>query len=321
MYSIGVDVGGTGIKIGVVDESGNILYRGNCVTDVTGGFDKIISDIHDVIEDIIAQNDIERNQIKSIGFGIPGYIDKYGKANCVNLNWEKVDFIQKLKLIFPQTEIFAQNDATVAGLAESRFGSTKKYATSVMITLGTGVGGAIIINGKPFSGAHGVGSEIGHMIIGDGWYECNCGNTGCFETYCSATAIKKYAQQLLSEEKETGKGKETENLILDMCNKNISDINAKMIFDAYNQNDEVARNIIARFKEYLAKGIANIVNTIDPEIIAIGGGISKSEDIILDGLKEMVRSHLVYKEEEFANIVIATLGNDAGIIGAAMLEE
>lgn len=90
MYSIGVDVGGTGIKIGVVDESGNILYRGNCVTDVTGGFDKIISDIHDVIEDIIAQNNIEKNQIKSIGFGIPGYIDRYGKANCVNLNWKKL---------------------------------------------------------------------------------------------------------------------------------------------------------------------------------------------------------------------------------------
>ena len=106
MYSIGVDVGGTGIKIGVVDESGNILYRGNCVTDVTGGFDKIISDIHDVIEDIIDQNDIEKNQIKSIGFGIPGYIDRYGKANCVNLNWKKVDFIQKLKETFPGTDIF-----------------------------------------------------------------------------------------------------------------------------------------------------------------------------------------------------------------------
>ena len=311
MYSIGVDVGGTGIKIGVVDESGNILYRGNCETDVTGGFDKIISDIYDVIEDIIAQNDIEKNQIKSIGFGIPGYIDRYGKANCVNLNWKKVDFIQKLKETFPGTDIFAENDATVAGLAESRFGSTKEHDTSVMITLGTGVGGAIIIHGKPFSGAHGVGSEIGHMMIGDGWYKCNCGNTGCFETYCSATAIIKYAQKLLSEGEES--------IILDICKQNISDINAKMIFDAYNQDDEVAKKVIARFKDYLAKGIANIVNTIDPGIIAIGGGVSKSEDIILDGLKEMVRGHLVYKEEEFADIVIATLGNDAGIIGAAIL--
>ena len=109
------------------------------------------------------------------------------------------------------------------------------------------------------------------------------------------------------------------SIILDICKQNISDINAKMIFDAYNQDDEVAKKVIARFKDYLAKGIANIVNTIDPGIIAIGGGVSKSEDIILDGLKEMVRGHLVYKEEEFADIVIATLGNDAGIIGAAIL--
>ena len=153
MYSIGVDVGGTGIKIGVVNELGDILYRSTCETDVKGGFNKIIADIKFEIENIINENHIEHGQIKSIGFGIPGYIDRHGKANCVNLNWKKVDFIQKLKETFPSTDIFAENDATVAGLAESRFGSTKEHDTSVMITLGTGVGGAIIIHGKPFSGA------------------------------------------------------------------------------------------------------------------------------------------------------------------------
>lgn len=311
MYSIGVDVGGTGIKIGVVNELGDILYRSTCETDVKGGFNKIIADIKFAIENIINENYIEQRQIKSIGFGIPGYIDKYGKANCVNLNWKKVDFIQQLKESFPQFDVFADNDATVAGLAESKFGSTKDTDTSVVLTLGTGVGGAIIINGRPFSGVHGVGSEIGHMIIGDGWYKCNCGNEGCFESYCSATAIIKYAQKLLEEGYKSS--------ILAMCENNLSNINAKMIFDAYAQNDEVAILVINRFKSYLAKGIANIVNTLDPGIIAIGGGVSKSEDIILDGLKEMVRGHLVYKEEEFADIVIATLGNDAGIIGAAIL--
>ena len=311
MYRIGVDVGGTGIKVGVVNELGDILYRGTCVTDVEGWFDKIISDIKTVIENIIEENHIKQEKIKSIGFGIPGYIDRHGKANCVNLNWKKVDFIQKLEENFPQFDIFADNDATVAGLAESKFGSTKEHDTSVVLTLGTGVGGAIIINGRPFSGVHGVGSEIGHMMIGDGDYKCNCGNTGCFETFCSATAIIKYTQKLLEEGNQSS--------ILDMCDGDISNINAKMVFDAYNQNDEVAILVITRFKSYLARGIANIVNTIDPGVIAIGGGVSKSEDIILDGLKEMVRNHLVYKEEEFADIVIATLGNDAGIIGAAIL--
>ena len=311
MYRIGVDVGGTGIKVGIVNELGDILYRGTCVTDVEGGFDKIISDIKTVIENIIDENHIKQEKIKSIVFGIPGYIDRHGKANCVNLNWKKVDFIQKLEENFPQFDIFADNDATVAGLAESKFGSTKEHDTSVVLTLGTGVGGAIIINGRPFSGVHGVGSEIGHMMIGDGDYKCNCGNTGCFETFCSATAIIKYTQKLLEEGNQSS--------ILDMCDGDISNINAKMVFDAYNQNDEVAILVITRFKSYLARGIANIVNTIDPGVIAIGGGVSKSEDIILDGLKEMVRNHLVYKEEEFADIVIATLGNDAGIIGAAIL--
>ena len=311
MYRIGVDVGGTGIKVGIVNELGDILYRGTCVTDVEGGFDKIISDIKTVIENIIEENHIKQEKIKSIGFGIPGYIDRHGKANCVNLNWKKVDFIQKLEENFPQFDIFADNDATVAGLAESKFGSTKEHDTSVVLTLGTGVGGAIIINGRPFSGVHGVGSEIGHMMIGDGDYKCNCGNTGCFETFCSATAIIKYTQKLLEEGNQSS--------ILDMCDGDISNINAKMVFDAYNQNDEVAILVITRFKSYLARGIANIVNTIDPGVIAIGGGVSKSEDIILDGLKEMVRNHLVYKEEEFADIAIATLGNDAAIIGAAIL--
>lgn len=314
MYNIGVDIGGTGIKIGVVDSEGNIVYRDQCSTDVAGGFDKIISDIDKVIRNIIKTNSIENSQIGTIGFGLPGYVDKNGKANCVNLNWKKVEFIGALKKTFPEFNILAENDATVAGLAESEFGSSKNSTSSVLITLGTGVGGGIIINGRPFSGAHGVGSEIGHMIIGENFYDCNCGNNGCFETFCSATAIIKYAQKLLSEENAPT------SVINDMCNGDISSIDAKMVFDAYREDDQVAKEVIARFKKYLAIGIANLVNTIDPEVVAIGGGLSKSSDIILDGLKDMVREHITYKEEEFADIVIATLGNDAGIIGASILK-
>ena len=225
-----------------------------------------------------------------------------------------VDFINSLKNTFPEFDILAENDATVAGLAESRFGSAKNSSSSVLITLGTGVGGGIVINGRPFSGAHGVGSEIGHMIIGENFYDCNCGNNGCFETFCSATAIIKYAQKLLSEENAPT------SAILDMCKGDISKIDAKIVFDAYRQDDQIAKEVIARFKKYLAIGIANIVNTLDPEVVAIGGGLSKSSDIILDGLKEMVREHITYKDEEFADILIATLGNDAGIIGASILK-
>ena len=314
MYNIGVDIGGTRIKIGVVDIQGNIVYRDGCSTDVKGGFKKIISDINEVIRRIIKQNSIEPSQIRTIGFGLPGYVDKNGKANCVNLNWNKVDFIKSLKDTFKEFNILAENDATVAGLAESEFGSAKNSSSSVLLTLGTGVGGGIVINGRPFSGAHGVGSEIGHMIIGENFYDCNCGNNGCFETFCSATGIIKYAQKLLSEENAS------KSVIFDMCKRDLSQIDAKIVFDVYRQDDQIAKEVIGRFKKYLAIGIANIVNTLDPEVVAIGGGLSKSSDIILDGLKEMVKEHITYKDEEFADIVIATLGNDAGIIGASILK-
>src|SRR5699024_8917028 len=146
----------------------------------------------------------------------------------------------------------------------------------VMITLGTGVGGGIVIDNKLIVGSNGVGAEIGHTMIASNFYDCNCGNNGCFETFCSATAIIKYTQKLLNEGRES--------IIMDMCKKNIDNITAKMVFDAYRENDSVAKEIINRFKKYLAIGIGNIVNFIDPAVISIGGGVSNASDIILDVL-------------------------------------
>lgn len=311
MYQIGVDIGGTGIQAGLVDENGKIVYKDECKTDIPGGFKKIISDINHLVRNIIKANSIDYKDIKSIGFGVPSFINKSGKVTCVNLGWEDVDFIQELKNAFPEFNVFAENDATVAALAESKFGSMRNFDVSVMLTLGTGVGGGIIINGQPFVGSHGMGSEIGHVVIGENYFDCNCGNNGCFETFCSATSIIKYAQELIK------KGEKT--IISDMCNGDFSSINAKMVFDAYRNNDNLAKKVLNRFKSYLALGIAGIINTIDPGVISIGGGLSKSSDIILDNLKDMIREHILYKNEEFADIVVANLGNDAGIIGAAIL--
>ena len=180
-----------------------------------------------------------------------------------------------------------------------------------MLTLGTGVGGGIIINGKPFVGAHGMGSELGHMVIGKNYFDCKCGNNGCFETFCSATAIIKYTQKLLEEG--------AKSVIRDKCQDCLNAVNAKMVFDAYREQDEVAIQVINRFKHYLAIGIANIINSIDPHVITLGGGVSRAGDILLEGLKEEVRKHILYKKECFADLVIAKLGNDAGMIGAAFL--
>ena len=187
----------------------------------------------------------------------------------------------------------------------------KGYKNGVMITLGTGIGGGIIINNKLIIGANGVGAEIGHTMVSSNYYDCNCGNNGCFETFCSATAIIRYTQKLLEENRET--------IIRDMCKNNIDNVTAKMVFDAYKENDKIAIEIVNRFKKYLAIGIANIVNFIDPEVISIGGGISNASDILLDGLSEQVKQHLPFKDTKIGDIVIAKFKNDAGIIGASAL--
>ena len=154
-------------------------------------------------------------------------------------------------------------------------------------------------------------AEIGHTMVATNYYDCNCGNNGCFETFCSATAIIKYTQKLLKEGRET--------IIRDMCNNNLENITAKMVFDAYKEGDQVAVEIINRFKKYLAMGIGNIVNFIDPAVISIGGGVSNASDILLDGLSEQVKKHLPFKKAKIGDIVIAKFKNDAGIIGASAL--
>lgn len=311
MYYIGVDIGGTGVQAGVVDENGQILFRKECPTDVLSGFEKIMEDINQLVRTMLEENGVQISEVKSIGFGVPSFINKKGQVTCVNLGWKEEDFINTLKSKFPETNVYAENDATVAALAEAKAGSMKGCDVGVMYTLGTGVGGGIIINGKVFNGAHNMGSEIGHVIVDTNYFDCNCGNNGCLETFCSATAIIKYAKKLIEEGNDSK--------ILELANNNIENINAKNVFDAYRLNDKVAIETINRFKEYLAKAIAGMINTLDPEVISLGGGVSRAGDIILDGLDELVRKYIIYKNEDFADIVIATLGADAGIVGAAFL--
>ncbi len=311
MYRIGVDIGGTGIQAGLVNEEGKIVAVKECKTDVKAGFEKVVQDMKGIIYALLEEKNLTEADITKLGFGVPSSINQKGQVTCVNLGWKEVDFVPTLKKVFDKFDVAADNDATVAGVAEAHYGSMKGYPYAVLITLGTGVGAGIIVNGKPFSGAFGRGSEIGHIIIGENFYGCNCGNNGCFETFCSATGIIKYAQKLIAEGAESS--------ILEAANGDASNINAKMVFDAYREGDKVAIDTITRFKKYLAIGIADIINFMDPHIIAIGGGVSRAHDVILDGLKEEVKKYIMCKNEQYADIVVATLGNDAGIIGAACL--
>ncbi len=265
MYKVGIDIGGMSIKAGLVD-NGEIIDRLAKETDIQGGLDKLVEDITYLVNELISKNNIIIEQIETIGIGFPGVVTNEGAVTCVNLGLKNALIVPKLKENFKNTTVKVGNDANVAALAEYAYGSMNGYDTGVMITLGTGVGGGIVVNGKLITGANGVGAEIGHMMIASNYYNCNCGNNGCFETFCSATAIIKYTQKLLIENKDS--------IIRNMCKNDIDKVTAKMVFDAYRENDEIAVEVIKRFKKYLAMGLGNIVNFIDPGVISIGGGVS-----------------------------------------------
>lgn len=310
MYNIGIDVGGMSIKVGIVS-NGEIISKISKETDRQGGLDKLADDIIELITNILNDNNIDIKKINTIGIGFPGVVTKNGGVTCVNLGLKNALVVPKIKEKFSNTRVMVGNDANVAALAEYAYGSMKGYESGVMITLGTGIGGGVVINGKLITGANGIGAEIGHMMVSSNYFDCNCGNNGCFETFCSATAIIKYAQKLVEEGRKT--------LIIEKADNDINNITAKMIFDLYKENDEVAIEVVSRFKKYLAMGLANIVNFIDPEVISIGGGVSNASDIMLEGLSEQIKKHLPFDGAGIGEIVIAKFKNDAGILGASAL--
>lgn len=310
MYTIGIDVGGTSIKCGLVD-SQKIVCKESKQTTKSGNLDELVKDIKSLIDSILKKNNIKIESISRIGIGIPGIVNKDETITCLNLGLKNSQMKLKLQQIFPTTRISIENDGTLATLGEYKYGSMIGYNLGVMITLGTGIGGSIIVNGNVIDGLYRRNSEIGHMTIESNYFDCECGNNGCFETFCSATAIIKYVQKLIDEGYDS--------LILDKCHNKKEDINAKIIFDAYIEKDRVAVEAINRFKEYLVKGIVNIIHFIDPEVICIGGGISNSEDIILDGLSQRVKEKVIYNDRDIADIVIAKYKNDAGILGASII--
>ncbi len=310
---IGIDLGGTTIKAGIVDSSGGILQQSFTSTRVADGFEAIVDDIVMLVKEILDKAALSISDIESIGIGIPGITDySTGKViYCTNLAWENVPLADRLKERLG-VSVSIENDATVAALAESLFGSTKGVQNSVFLTLGTGIGGGIIINGRIFSGSHGAGAEIGHMIVGENFYNCNCGKNGCLETFASATAIKRYAAHLVSGTKEA-------TMLLELCENDTDKLEAKHVFNAAKAGDKLAMEIVDRMVKYLSIGIVNIYNLLDPDMIAIGGGVSKAGDFLLEKIKNKVKELVFNCNITYGDIVIAQLENEAGIVGAAFL--
>ena len=312
MVSIGIDLGGTNIAVGVVDETGSIIASGSTPTLVERPYAAIIKDMAACSLEVLKKSGNTLTEVERIGIGIPGIADPDTGVVvfCTNLAWHDIPLREELRK-YIQKPVFIDNDATVAGLAESVAGVSAGAHSSVFITLGTGVGGGIVIHGKPWSGCHGIGSEIGHMIIELDGEPCTCGNRGCLERYCSATAVIRMARQAVQQHPES--------MINELCHGDPAKINAKTVFDAAREGDGTAVKIFRRYVRYLAQAIASIINFLDPEVIVLGGGVSKAGAFLLDALREETPKYILFKTMPLPRIEIAKLGSDAGIIGAAML--
>ena len=312
MVYIGVDLGGTGIKAGVVSESGEILAKGSAPTGQGRPYQEVIADIASLCKRVAQEAGVPLSGVAAIGVGVPGICDpKTGVLPfCTNLGWHEVPFVDEMHKHIDLPVIVA-NDATVAGFAESIAGVSAGTASSVFITLGTGVGGGIVIDGKPFSGAHGVGSEIGHMILQMDGEMCTCGNRGCFERYASATAIIREARKAALAHPES--------LMLARCNGDVANMTAKIAIDCAKEGDKTAQEVFNWYVKGLAHGIVSIINMFDPEIIVLGGGVSLAGEFLLEAVREAVKPLIFYKTMPYARIELARLSADAGIIGAALL--
>ena len=301
---IGLDLGGTNIAAGLVNEKGVLIEKMSIPTNSHRTSDELIKDIYNLIEKMKEKSP---EPVGFIGIGVPGLVNKDMSLvlTCKNLNWENVPLLKGLEKL--NTPIIIDNDANVATYAEFKIGALQDAKNAVVLTLGTGIGGGIIIDNKEFRGGFGLGSEIGHMVIGENFYDCNCGRNGCFETFASATAIIKYAELLVETTDKPSKLRDLEK------------ITAKAVIDLSKEGDDLAVLVFNRFIKYLSIGIVNIINFIDPNKIALGGGGSGAGKYLLYSLNAEIRKHLFLEDYDSAEIVIAELGNDAGIIGAALL--
>ena len=306
-YCFGVDVGGTTVKLGFFDEEGNLLEKWEIPTRTEDHGKNILPDVAASILDKMKEREVSREEIAGVGIGAPGPIDAKGTVYvAVNLGWGTFSLKNELQSLL-NLPVEAGNDANVAALGEMWKGGGQGYSNVVAVTLGTGVGGGIIVDGKILSGATGAGGEIGHIHVMDDETEaCNCGNCGCLEQYTSATGIVRLAKRRLAEDDKPSVLRESGN------------ISAKTVFDAVKDGDELAIEVAERFGKILGKTLAGIAAVVNPEIFVIGGGVSKAGPVLLDYIQKNYTLY-AFSGSRGALVALATLGNDAGIYGAAKL--
>ncbi|WP_174613803.1 ROK family glucokinase [Virgibacillus ihumii] len=303
---IGIDVGGTTVKIGIIDEIGNILDKWEIPTNTDNHGESILSDIWNSVS-----NKLSLENVAGIGIGVPGFIDQEtgDVYEAVNIGWKQVELAKNLKEM-SGVPVFVENDANAAVLGENWKGAGGQVKNLIAVTVGTGIGGGIIANGSILNGVSGTAGEIGHITMERDGSPCNCGRRGCLETISSATGIVRQAKEKI---------KENQNSMLAKFYAEQGNITAKDIFQLADSGDTLSKNIIEHAADVLGLAIANLTVTINPSRILIGGGVSKAGEDFVNLIDAAFNKYTLAKAGEVCEVKLAQLGNDAGIIGAAFL--
>lgn len=313
-YTIGVDLGGTTISAGLVDDQNKIIHKVGCDTNLPRPEHEIEQAIADLCLQLCQEKQLDiKNDIKWVGIGTPGSVDMETgvvefNENFGYHNWDLKNHMEKLL----GCKIYIENDANAAAYGEYIDGAAKGTRYAVVITLGTGVGAGIIIDGKIFAGFNHAGAELGHIVIEKGGRQCMCGRKGCWEKYASSRALTEDARAAMQTNKET--------LLWQLSEGDLNKVNTKMVFDAMHAGDRLAAQLVQTFQEYVACGLTSVINIFQPEVLCIGGGVSQQGEALLAPIRAYVdQEEYARNAERRTRIVTAKLHNDAGIVGAASL--
>ena len=314
MYRIGIDIGGTSIALGLLKNDRDIIQKKSIKTPLKCNADKFCDCIALSIENLLIESNVRIDEVSHIGVGYPGTVDNLKGVlyYANNIGLDRVPLKEMLKKRYPSIDVRIENDANAAAFGEFMLGTLKDSDDAIAITIGTGVGGGIIINKKIYTGFNFSAGEFGHHVLVADGKECSCGRRGCFEAYCSANALIERTKERAEDHKES--------LLWKLSDGQINDVNGEIIFRAIHENDKIAKEIFKQYIYYLGMGVANIINIFQPEKLCIGGGISAQGDFLLNPLKEVIEKN-VYTTDEKTKVYCAQLGNDAGIIGAALLSK
>lgn len=310
MYYIGIDLGGTNIAAGIVDENGTIIKKESIPTDISGGYKKIVKDMAELSLELTKKTGFSIDDIKGVGIGTPGSVDCRSKTvlRSGNLKMEDAPIGEEFQKYW-NIPVELENDASAAAYGEYVVNADNPKVF-VAVTLGTGIGGGVIIDGEIFRGGSGKGTELGHILMVRDGIDCACGRKGCWERYASATALMQQIKDAIT----VNKGTLMEKLV-----KERGGIDGKIAFDAADMGDAVAKAVVKKYISYVADGILDIIYIFRPDKVVIGGGVSNSGKKLTNPLLEILSNNIFHMRDEFTKIETAKLKNDAGIVGAAML--